>query len=88
MIETEVSECNPKYVVVPLEKISKDALSGLIDEFILREGTDYGRNEVSLEEKQAQIRKQLEKGDTQVVFDLKEQSASLIRRHHLPAPQI
>jgi uncharacterized protein YheU (UPF0270 family) len=72
-----------EFVLVPFEKLSEEALLGLIDEFILREGTDYGRHEYSLAEKHAQVRKQLEKGTTVVVFDVNEQTASLVRREQL-----
>ena len=41
-------ESAPSYVVVPLDKISDEALHGLINEFILREGTDYGAREFTL----------------------------------------
>lgn len=74
---------NPNFVVVPLEKLSDTALVGLIDEFILREGTDYGHSEPSLDEKRSRVRKQLNAGETLVVFDLDEQSASLIRRQQI-----
>lgn len=74
---------NPNFVVVPLEKLSDEALIGLIDEFILREGTDYGHREPSLDEKRGHVRKQLNAGETLVVFDLDEQSASLVRRQQI-----
>lgn len=70
----------PHFVVVPLEKISAEALSGLVDEFILREGTDYGHHEFSLEEKRNHVRRQLDAGETVVIFDLDEQSASVVRK--------
>ncbi len=73
----------PPYVVVPLEKISEEALLGLIEEFILREGTDYGAREFTLGEKQAQIKKQLAEGSVLIVFDTAEQTASLIRKEQL-----
>ena len=71
------------FVVIPLEKISEEALYGLINEFILREGTDYGQTEFSLEQKHAQVKKQLLAGKTLIVFDSGEQSASLIRKEQL-----
>ncbi len=71
------------FVVIPLEKVSAQALESLISEFILREGTDYGQHEFSLEAKQAQIKKQLNSGQTLIVFDTTEQSASLIRKEQL-----
>lgn len=69
----------PQYILIPIEKLSDEALSGLIDEFILREGTDYGAKEFTLAEKHTQIRRQIEKGKTLVVFDPIEQSASLMK---------
>lgn len=72
-----------KFVIVPYEKLSEEALVGLIDEFILREGTDYGRSEYTLEEKHQHVRKQILSGKAVVVFDLKEESASLIRKEQL-----
>ncbi len=78
----EASE-EPKFVIVPFEKLSEEALIGLIDEFILREGTDYGRSEYTLEQKHEHVRKQILSGKAIVVFDLKEESASLIRREQL-----
>jgi uncharacterized protein YheU (UPF0270 family) len=71
-------------VRVPLEKISAEALDGLINEFILREGTDYGQIEVSLEKKHEQIKKQLQSEKIFVVFDSNEQTASIMRKENLP----
>lgn len=71
-------------VIVPLEKLSDEAIEGLINEFILREGTDYGKHEYSLEEKHAQVRKQLEAHHVVVVFDTKEESCSIVRKESLP----
>ena len=72
-----------EFVVIPIEKVSEEALHGLINEFILREGTDYGQKEYSLEEKHSQIKKQLQAGKTIIVFDPAEESASLIRKEQL-----
>lgn len=71
-------------VIVPLEKLSDEALDGLINEFILREGTDYGKNEYSLEQKHEQVKKQLDTKHVLVVFDTKEESCSLVRKESLP----
>ena len=77
------NKSNSDFVIVPLDKISEEALSGLVEEFILREGTDYGLNEFSLEEKHEQIKKQLQLGNSVIVFDSEEQSASIIRKEQL-----
>lgn len=65
-------------VEIPLDVLSPEALSGVIEDFILREGTDYGRVEVSLEAKQKQVRHQIEKGDVKIVFDPATESVTLM----------
>ncbi len=82
-METEKIEI-PKMIVVPLEKLSDQALEGLIDEFILREGTDYGKNEYSLEQKHEQVKKQLLANHILVVFDTEEESCSIVRKESVP----
>ncbi|KOO16148.1 YheU family protein [Vibrio ouci] len=55
-------------MIVPWQQIDPDTLDNLIKEFVLREGTDYGAVEISLQSKIDQIKKQLESGDAVVVF--------------------
>ena len=56
-------------IVIPAGELSAPALHGLIESFVLREGTDYGAHEYSLEEKVAQVRAQLERGQARILFD-------------------
>ena len=56
-------------VPVPHEEVSPPALRGLVESFVLREGTDYGTREFSLEEKVQHVMRQLERGEVQIVFD-------------------
>lgn len=76
----EAKTDKPKPIEVPLHILSEEALSGLIDSFILREGTDYGLVEMSHEAKVQQIRKQLDRGDIKIVFDPESQSATLLTK--------
>ena len=50
------------------QELSSDALVGVIDAFILREGTDYGLPEYTLEEKRQRILKSLARGDAEIHF--------------------
>lgn len=54
---------------VPIDNLSEAALRKIIEEFILREGTDYGAVEYSLDLKVGQVLKQLQRGDAALVFD-------------------
>jgi uncharacterized protein len=67
---------------VPIEiapnQLSSEALNGIIENFILREGTDYGVVEVDFDKKKSQIQKQIDRGDVKVVFDQTTETVSLI----------
>jgi uncharacterized protein YheU (UPF0270 family) len=65
-------------VEVPVEALSPAALAGVVDAFVLREGTDYGMTEVSHEAKAAQVRRQLERGEAKIVFDSATGSVTLL----------
>lgn len=67
-------------MIIPHQQLSREALQGLIEGFISREGTDYGREEVSLADKVAQVRCQLESGDVVIVFDEASESVNLLPR--------
>jgi len=60
------------------ERLSPGALRGLVEEYVTREGTDYGQGDWSLEEKVSQVFRQLEKGEARIVFDLELGSASIV----------
>ena len=55
--------------IIPGNRLSPEALQGVIEEFISRDGTDYGEREVSPETKFRQVRHELEKGSAVLVFD-------------------
>lgn len=70
-------------VVVPWEHLSEEALRGVIENFVTLEGTEYGFEEVDLETKVADVRRQLERGEVVVVFDPKSETAGLVRKDAL-----
>ena len=42
-------------MIIPWQELSKEALDNIIEQFVLREGTDYGEQEVAFCEKVAQV---------------------------------
>ena len=50
-------------MIIPWQDIAPETLENLIREFVLREGTDYGTVEISLQDKVDQVKTQLEKGE-------------------------
>ncbi|MDF2154696.1 YheU family protein [Vibrio sp. CAU 1672] len=55
-------------MIVPWQEIAPETLENLIREFVLREGTDYGEIERSLQSKIDQVKHQLQAGEAVVVF--------------------
>ncbi len=56
-------------VLVPHTELRADVLRSVIESFVLREGTDYGERELSLQSKVTRVMRQLERGEVQIVFD-------------------
>lgn len=65
-------------VEIPRESLSSEALRGLIEEFVTRDGTDYGAVERTLEEKVAAVERRLARGEVRIVFDPETESATLV----------
>jgi len=63
---------------IPPDQLSSQALIGIIEEFITREGTDYGDREVPLQEKIGQIKAQIDKGEIIILYDSESQSCNLV----------
>ena len=55
--------------IIPVNRLSPEALQGVIKEFISREGTDYGEREASSETSFRQVKSRLEKGSAVLIFD-------------------
>jgi uncharacterized protein len=69
----------PGHVVVPYAELAADLLHAVIESFVLREGTDYGEKEFSLEEKVARVIAQLKRGEAKIVFDPESDSVTIVR---------
>jgi uncharacterized protein YheU (UPF0270 family) len=74
-----VSDQPASPVQIPAELLSAEALDALIEDFILREGTDYGAIEVAHETKQTQVRKQLAANRVKIIFDPGSETVTLLR---------
>ena|SRR5690606_23697757 len=60
------------------EDLSPEALRGLVEAFVSREGTDYGQVDRSLAGKVADVVAQLATGEARIVFDLESETASIV----------
>lgn len=55
-------------MIIPLEQLSTETLNAIIENFVLREGTEYGSEDVSLSDKITQVRQQLTQGSALLVY--------------------
>lgn len=65
-------------MIIPLNQLSSEVLDGIIEAFILREGTDYGAEEVSFSEKKEQLLEQLKSGKIHVVYSELHETVNLM----------
>jgi uncharacterized protein YheU (UPF0270 family) len=65
---------------IPANELSGDAVRAIIEEFITREGTDYGAQEYSLVDKTEHVKRQLEKGEIYIDYDVESQTCQLVSR--------
>ena len=56
-------------MIIPWQELSQDALEGVVEEFVTREGTDYGHEILDLDTKVRQVMRQLKAGDAVLVYD-------------------
>ncbi|AHN26913.1 YheU family protein [Gilliamella apicola] len=54
-------------MIIPWQNLDSQTLDNIIEHFVLREGTDYGLQEKSLQEKVTQVKSQLIDG-TAAIF--------------------
>jgi len=69
-------------VIIPYKQLSTQALEGVIEEFVTRDGTDYGEVEISLKRKISQVLAQLKSGKAVIVFDHKTQSCTILKNNN------
>ena len=64
--------------VVPWKSLPPDTLYALVEEFVTREGTDYGHQVFDTRTKVAHVMKQLESGRCVITFDSRLNTASIV----------
>ncbi len=66
-------------VKIPYDQLNPDTLHGVIEEFVTRDGTDYGEIEVPLETRISQVLAQLKTQKAVIVFDHDSETCTILR---------
>ncbi len=72
----------PEPVEVPYGELPAELLHAVVESFVLREGTDYGEREYSLEDKVAGVIRQLKQGEARILFDPESESVTIVVRQN------
>ena len=67
-------------MLIPYTELSEDALLGLIEDFVTREGTDYGDVEMSRQEKAQQLLALLKSGELLISYNEDTETCGLVPR--------
>lgn len=67
-------------VEIPHAELAPVTLRAVIESFVLREGTDYGAQDVSFERKVADVMRQLERREAVIVYDPGSDSVDIVVR--------
>ena len=71
-------------IEIPHTELSADALRGVVEAFVLREGTEYGARDVPLDRKVLDVMRQLDRGEAQIVFDPNTESVEIVVKRRAP----
>lgn len=67
-------------MIVPWENIADDTLQRLLEEYVSRDGTDYGEVEVPLATRVGQVRRALQQRQLAIWFDEASEATTLLPR--------
>lgn len=69
-------------MIIPWQALEPETLYNVLDSFILREGTDYGERELTLDEKRARLLAQLQADKVVIVWSELHESLDIKDKAH------
>ena len=66
------------FIEIPYKRLQREALDGLIEEYVSREGSDYGEYEYSFEQKKEHVFTAIKSGQARIFFDSETESCQLV----------
>jgi uncharacterized protein YheU (UPF0270 family) len=65
-------------MIIPIQELSANVLYSVAESYVLREGTDYGAEEVSLDTKVQQVIAKLRSGEAVLVYSELYESVNIV----------
>lgn len=70
-------------MIIPYNELSADALQALIEDFVTRDGTDYGLEEMSMQTKASQLLALIKSGELLITFNEDTETCGIVAREAL-----
>ena len=70
-------------MIIPYKSLAADTLKNLIEEFVTRDGTDYGNYELSMAEKVSSVESRLSSGEVVIMYIESTESVNIVERQQL-----
>jgi len=70
-------------MIIPHQSLATDTLQNLIEEFVSREGTDYGDYDLTLQDKVQSVQAKLDTGEIVILYIESTQSVNIVERQSL-----
>ncbi len=67
-------------MLIPWQQISADALQSLAESFVLRDGTDYGAEEIPLTVKTEQVLQLIRRGEVVILYSELHETVDLLTK--------
>ncbi|EKE77140.1 YheU family protein [Gallaecimonas xiamenensis] len=71
-------------MIVPWQALDADTLQNILEHFVLREGTDYGEQEVSLAAKVEAVKAQLARGEAVLLWSEHHETLNIVSKDQVP----
>lgn len=75
-------------MIIPIQELAPDTLRNLVEAFVLREGTDYGEQEVSLSDKVDQVIAQLRAGEACLLYSELHETVDIVSKQAIDAEMV
>jgi uncharacterized protein YheU (UPF0270 family) len=74
-------------MIIPHQQLDKETLNNLLEAYVLQEGTDYGEQEITLEQKVADVRTSLTNGKVVLVYSELHETVNVMAKEQFESQQ-
>ncbi|MDD1650582.1 MAG: YheU family protein [Methylococcaceae bacterium] len=70
-------------IIIPHHSLEPETLRAMLEEFVTRDGTDYGAQEISLNARVDQVLRQVRTGKAVIVYDSEGETFSILPKEQV-----